>query len=69
MKTFKEIYPYEVFEKISEGKEVRILDKEQEKVFTPHDLTLEEYAEINKERNSKRYEFWTIEEITEESKE
>ena len=74
MKTFDTVYPWNIIDKIKEGKLVYCLDKEEQRIFCVNDMPVENYVAILEKCNAEetRYTFWLenhIEEKTEENKE
>ena len=66
MKTYKNIYAFDVADKIKNGKEVYILDRQKETVNNVLDIDVKIYIEATAgEPNGNRFAFWTIEEVEE----
>jgi hypothetical protein len=66
MKNFIEVYSFQVFETIKEGKEVYCVDKELRELFLINTITTQMFSKILKEsakkENYNRFIFYYIEE-------
>ena len=68
MMEYKVIYSFEVFDKVKEGKNVGLTDRQKGVVRSVNDMTVSELAEVLMDFETKgRYEFW-VEEEQEETK-
>lgn len=66
---YKSIYSFQVFEKISEGNQVYVLDKQNKSVALVNDMDVQSAVRLTKASDDKkRFDFWICEE-TEEEKE
>ena len=69
MTTYNTIYSFKVFDKINEGKQVFMLDRQNQSVALLNDMDTESAVKVvNSENNENRYQFWICEE-SEETKE
>ena len=63
MMEYKVIYSFEVFDKVKEGKNVGLTDRQKGVVRSVNDMTVSELAEVLMDFETKgRYEFWVEEE-------
>ena len=60
MMEYKILYAFEVMNKVRNGEQVSMVDREEEELWNVNSLTLEEFAEIlnTAENEPNRYEFW-----------
>lgn len=67
---YKVIYPFDVLDKIKDGKNVGLTDRGNGVVRSVNDLTVSELAEVlnNFDKTKGRFEFW-VEESTEVTQE
>ena len=61
MRTFKKIYSYEVIKEVEQGKQVRILDRETEKIYRADELYAVDFLEAINSKEENRYDFWVVE--------
>ena len=66
MKGYKEIYHWDAFDKVKEGKEVYVADKQEHTVFLVNVLSVNTFASMLRCSDSDRF-YWWVEEETEES--
>lgn len=67
MKTYKTIYRFEVFEKITNGKNVWVTDRQNKSVALINDMDANSAVKlVNTENRAGRYEFWVEGEDIEE---
>lgn len=69
MKTYKTIFTFEVFEKINDGEQVYVLDRQNKSVALLNDMDAQSAVKIVNEKSKEgRYEFWYEKEseVTEE---
>ena len=69
MTTYKIIFPFEVFEKINEGEQVYVLDRQNKSVALLNEMDATSAVKIvNAKSKEGRYEFWYTKEseVTEE---
>lgn len=63
---YNTIYAWKVFDKINEGKQVFMLDRQNQSVALLNDMDTESAVKIvNSEDNENRYQFWICEESEE----
>lgn len=60
---YKAIYPFEVMDKIKEGKNVGLTDRAKGEVYIVNDMTVSDLSEVltGFEKIKGRYEFWVEE--------
>lgn len=70
MREYKVIYPFEVYDKIKEGKNVGLTDRAAGKVYVVNVMTVEKLADVLRrfDEVKGRFEFW-VEEEREETEE
>lgn len=57
--TYKVLYPWQVAEKIKEGKIVRMLDRKENKIYSTNEMTATRFIQVtSNEDKTNRYEFW-----------
>ena len=66
MRTYKSIYSFDVIENIGQGKQVRILDREREKVYEPEELNVVQLVNFINSKEKNQYEFWIVEDVEDE---
>lgn len=65
MAEYNKIYSFQIEEKLREGKDVYLLDRQAKRVFFAKDIALETYIEVLSNKDN-RFEAW-VEESEEEN--
>ena len=63
MEIYKQIYQFEVVDKISSGKQVYVLDRHNKSVALLNEMDMKSAVKIvNAENKDRRYDYWICEE-------
>ena len=62
MKVYNRLYAFQIEDAIADGKRVRVLDRETEKVYNASELLAKSLINIIRSKDEMRFEFWCVEE-------
>lgn len=65
MKEYKELYFFDVMEALSEGKDVKMVDREECKVYDVSEMCAGSLSRVMKSKDKGRFVFWSEEPATE----